>query len=790
VKLTKQQLRTKRKTAKAAARRSWLQASAVPSEFRFASSDEIEAAGAGGVELLAADAGGDDDGAPKLKKFRMRAYTGGLLALANYPYPVVVDLAGLRVARKSSPILRDHQAGLIVGHGRAVVEAGGLNVVDGVVSGASDAATEVVESMGNGFPWEASIGAKAEAVVLVDKGEKAQANGRTFVGPVYIARKSVLKEVSFVAIGADLGGASATLVATHLQGSNGMKFSEWLVAKGLVEASLNADSLKALRAMFDADLLAADGGADDGGADDGGADDEAGGVVAGGSAGFSRAVGNDGATSTPDWLVNRRRLEAVEEQRKESIRALGSRYGQERVRIDAAGNFDLSGSAEVGFVSHAISAGWTAEQAELAALHSGRPSDQQAAGGGLNAGASADAAVIEAALCLTLGIPADMVDRSGNRQPLVASGLPDRRRQEVLNRAMEGSFRQFGLSALMDEVIYASGGHYRGQRGTDSFIKAAIAAERGQIQAAGGSTISLSGVLSNVANKLMLASFGVQETQWQEVCAIGSNKDFKATTRYRLTSGGSFKKVGADGDLKHGGLAEGSHSTTLETYGMMIALNRQMMINDDLGAFGQIPTVIGQEAALRVEEAVFVTLLSNPSSFFHADNNNLTSGGASALSVTSLTTLKTKFRNQVNSNGKPILATPSVLLVPTTLDDTAERLVESEMLLEAATAGSPTGGKNPHKGTLRKVSTPYLNNTAILDQDGAALSGQSDTHWYMLTAPERLACMRAAFLNGQRVPTIESSDAEFSTLGLEWRGYLDFGVGMEAPEAAQRSAGA
>jgi len=80
-------------------------------------------------------------------------------------------------------------------------------------------------------------------------------------------------------------------------------------------------------------------------------------------------------------------------------------------------------------------------------------------------GAAADAAVVEAALCLTLGIPADM-EENGRRVPLIASGMPDAQRQTVLNRAMEAGYRQFGLSALMDEVILAGGGHYRGQRGT------------------------------------------------------------------------------------------------------------------------------------------------------------------------------------------------------------------------------------------------------------------------------------------------------------------------------------
>tara|TARA_R110000824_G_scaffold132257_1_gene294634 strand:- start:6055 stop:8415 length:2361 start_codon:yes stop_codon:yes gene_type:complete len=779
----KQKRRTARKSKRAANRSAWLRGSALPAEFRFTSSDEISAAAGGGVEILAADAGAEADG-PNLQRFKMRAYTGGMLDLPNYPAPVVVDLAGMRIANSSTPILRDHNAGQIVGHGRAVVDGGSLAVMDGVISGAGDDAAEVNESAGNGFPWESSIGARGDQVVFVDKGEKAQANGRTFVGPVYIARKSTLKEVSFVAIGADRGGASATLTA-QLQGISEMnKFSKWLLAAGQVESDLSSETLAALKAAFDAQDIAA---SDDGGGVAGEADTApVADVAAGGQSGFSRGVGNDGATTTPDWLISRRKLEAQEAGRSNRIRAISAQYGTQDVKVNAAGDFDLGGDS-VGFVAHALQAGWSPEQAELAALRSGRPGESQS--GQMQAGAGADSAVVEAALCLTLGVPPDVTE-NGRAVPLIASGLPDAQRQVVLNRAMEAGYRQFGLSALMDEVILAGGEHYRGQRGTDAFIKAAMRAERGQINAAGGSTISLSGILSNVANKLMLASFGLQETTWRQICGIGSNKDFKASTRYRLTSGGSFKKVGPDGDLKQGSLSEGSYSTTLETYGMLIALNRQMMVNDDLGAFGELPAFIGQEAATRVEEAVYVTLLSNPSSFFHADNKNLTSGGASALSVTSLSTLKTKFRNQVTSNGKPLLATPSILLTGTVLDDTARRLVESEMLLEAATAGSPTGERNPHKGTLTAVSSPYLNNTAITDQDGSALSGQSDTHWYMLTDPQRLAAMRAAFLNGQQVPTIESSDAEFETLGMKWRGFLDFGVGMEAPEAAQRSAGA
>ena len=776
-----------------------LNASDTPPDFCFTIGDEIDAAGDAGFELIEAA-----EGETKPPGFQMNAYTGGLLDLPNYYYPVVVDLAGMSGPRRATPILRDHQIGQIVGHGRARIGDSSIAIENGRFSGGGDDSREVLDAAREGFPWQASIGARPVQVVFVDAKEKVTANGRTFTGPVYVARKSQLKEVSFVAIGADRGGASATLTAqykTQSQGSETMNFSKWLQAKGIDESKLDDATKTVLQASFDAEIKAsATGGttatatAEPGTVQASGnrlpdtpASGTTGDINAAGNQGFNRGVGNDGATTTPDWLIQRRQLEAGESLRVDRINAVAKQEGVETVKINASGAFDPNGTQSVPFAAHAIQAGWSSTDAELAALRSARPSDTQT--GHRNAGVqNVNANVVEAAMCLTLGIPADITE-NGKSVPLVAAGLPAQQREQVLNQAMEASFQQFGLSALMDEVILASGAMYRGQRGTDAYIKAAMGAERQMIQA-GASTISLSGILSNVANKLMLSSYQQAETTWRQFCAVGSNKDFKANTRYRLTEAGSFRKVGADGELKHISLSEQSFSTQLDTYGMMIALNRQMMINDDLGAFAELPTFIGNLAAIRVEEAAYVLLLSNPSSFFHTDNSNLTSGASSVLGVGSMTTVKTKFRNQVSSNGKPILATPRVLLVPTTLEDSAMRLLDSEYLLEASTAGSPTGEKNPHKGTLRRVVSPYLNNTSITDEDGNAITGQSDTHWYMLTDPSVLAALRVAFLNGRQVPTIESSDAEFETLGMKWRGYLDFGVGMESTEAAQRSAGA
>jgi hypothetical protein len=64
-------------------------AESVPSSLRIVCDDSSS------INLKAAEAA--DEGKPALRKFSMVAYTGGAMRLGGWPYPVVVDLAGMRV---------------------------------------------------------------------------------------------------------------------------------------------------------------------------------------------------------------------------------------------------------------------------------------------------------------------------------------------------------------------------------------------------------------------------------------------------------------------------------------------------------------------------------------------------------------------------------------------------------------------------------------------------------------------------------------------------------------------
>jgi len=47
--------------------------------------------------------------------------------------------------------------------------------------------------------------------------------------------------------------------------------------------------------------------------------------------------------------------------------------------------------------------------------------------------------------------------------------------------------------------------------------------------------------------------------------------------------------------------------------------------------------------------------------------------------------------------------------------------------------------------------------------------------------------IQVVFLNGKQMPTVEQADADFKQLGIQFRGYHDFGVALQEPRAAVKS---
>ena len=122
--------------------------------------EQLEMTAAMQFDLAAA--GADGDGAPALPRFSMIAYTGGLMKVNQWRYPVVVDLAGLSIPSQTRPIRIGHNPDRLVGHSSAIAIDSGRLVAAGVLSIPGADTEKVVAGARNGFPWQASIGTRVE----------------------------------------------------------------------------------------------------------------------------------------------------------------------------------------------------------------------------------------------------------------------------------------------------------------------------------------------------------------------------------------------------------------------------------------------------------------------------------------------------------------------------------------------------------------------------------------------------------------------------------------------------
>jgi phage head maturation protease len=340
--------------------------------------------------------------------------------------------------------------------------------------------------------------------------------------------------------------------------------------------------------------------------------------------------------------------------------------------------------------------------------------------------------VIEASFALQGGLP----------------GVEKKYRPEVLEAAHKAR-REISISEVLLQAAAANG--YDGpRRVTSSTLR--------PILAAAWATHSIADILSSTVNKFLLAGFDSVESAWRRISAVRSVNDFKTVTSYRLNGSFKFDAVSNGGELKNAAANDEKREISASTYGIMTSVTRTDLINDDLGALTAVPQRIGRGGALKLND-VFWAEFVDDGSFFTSGRANL-SAGSLALSVANLKALATKYRKLKDPDGNPVAVEPRILLVPPDLELTAAEIMGSTLLHSATAAAGGVPERNVMAGRYDVVSSVYLTNT---------------TDYYLLASPADLPVMEVAFLNGQQSPVVETAEADFNTLGVQMRGYFDFG---------------
>ena len=240
-------------------------------------------------------------------------------------------------------------------------------------------------------------------------------------------------------------------------------------------------------------------------------------------------------------------------------------------------------------------------------------------------------------------------------------------------------------------------------------------------------------------------------------------RDFRAVNKIMLGEAPLLEKLNEHGEIKAGTMAEAREAYKVETWARKIGITRQVLVNDDLGAFADLARRMGQAAA-ETEARILVTLLeagsgngptmSDGKTLFHADHGNKAGTGA-AISDATLSAARLALRTQKGIEDRTIRVTPRNLLVPPALETTAEKWL-------ATIAPATAADVNPFSGSLSLVVEPRLS---------------SATRWYVTAEPGEIDGLEFAYLSGAEGPQVESRSG-WDVDGVEIRVILDFGAGF------------
>lgn len=773
-----------------------------------------------------------DASAPKKRTFEIIAYTGGPLEQGWWDSPVIVDLAGIDVGDGRLPILDGHIAipDMVVGQSESAKVEGNQFVLRGVMIDVNDAAKKIINLADSGLSWQASIGARCLQKDFIAEGNSVLVNGRNFDGPVYVSRKTLIREVSFVVIGADLDtsvlvASGANMAETILAK---MTFAEYCKTHGFDEKTLSKDQSTYMKKMW-AKEKASEPDEEDDDEDDSDAEPKEKEAKAGAKLDLK-------AQAKQAKLDRENELKAEFDQYRDAQNAESKRVRE--LKAVCAANPDLQGEILVGtetkgviLLDHAIAAGWDAERlhpayklAELKAenlknVRDDRPSRAPfgyAANDPLEAGSKTDphfkqkvieAAILQAGNC-KLESDSYYFDR-GEKNTLVRrvpeNVQADAQREykaRYTDQVQQAAHTHFGRGIGLWQVL-ATAARSGGYTGSDiihdgNLPEVLRCAFTPTIRAEGGSLVSIQNTLANVMNKYLLQGYLGTDQSWRAICSTRPVKDFKPTKSIALTGDFVFKRLNDQGQIHHGALTDVAFANQIDTLARMLSIGRPTIINDDLSALTTIPLLMGEGGADSLNVLIW-TLWNNPgngpdgNAFWFARNtamnllgggaaqsNLVTAGAASALSSASLQSAVTLFDKQVKPNGQPLGKPPAVLLYPPELDVAALELMNSEYVVGPTSTKQPN--KNIFQGRFKPVKSPFLSNVTY--------AGFSTTAWWLLCEPGRLAAIEVAFLNGQESPTVQTAQANFNELGIDIRGFFDPGVAMQDFRAGVKSPGA
>ena len=277
-------------------------------------------------------------------------------------------------------------------------------------------------------------------------------------------------------------------------------------------------------------------------------------------------------------------------------------------------------------------------------------------------------------------------------------------------------------------------------------------------------TSDFAAIFANVANKRMRSAYEENQgtyTQWAR--RAPNAPDFKNINIVQLSGAPDLLQTNEHGEFKYGTMKDGAVNYALVTYGRMISLTRQAIINDDLRAFERLVTAFGASSSRLENRLVYSQLTANPAmgdgtALFHATHGNLGTGAGSALQLSALKAGRTAMRLQKGLANEELNLAPNFLIVPANLEQDAYQITSSNY----------TPAKQSDVNEFRTGGR-----TAVEPIVEPILDGVSDKEWYLASDNSQIDTVEYCYLDGAEGPVIESQNG-FEIDGVTWKCRLDF----------------
>jgi hypothetical protein len=263
-------------------------------------------------------------------------------------------------------------------------------------------------------------------------------------------------------------------------------------------------------------------------------------------------------------------------------------------------------------------------------------------------------------------------------------------------------------------------------------------------------------IMSGAINRTLEARYALATPTYRSIARQRNFRDFRPHTSLKTGDFPMLKQVLEDGEIKYGTLTEGAETLQVLSYARAIAVSRQLMINDDLGAISDMLASYGNMVAL-FEEITFYSsalnaVLADGKPVFDAAHKNL--GAAAAIDVASVSLGRAAMAKQKSIDGNPVLENkPRIILTG------PDSITSAEMLLTGITPAT-LANVNIFSGRMNPIDTAQI----------------TDKSWHLFPDPATGSNYRWGYLEGYEAPRVRIENP-FGRQGMAMSVEHDFGCG-------------